>query len=196
MIPGAPPSYNVFEESLCLDSDLNPSHQHTVQPFKLNGSWRLWCDVAKIIQPRPPDRTHNGKCRAKEFCVTKLDPGPESEPIRTAWCVPATCFINLATAAVQTIVRQAEIDREEEQQEQLMLALYEASDLYEAAHMEVESVDSQDDPLGHPISCSSCSTLSYAQTPPDGTTKFRITVKMRSPEDAPDLHVLDWLNDA
>ena len=152
------------------------------------------------MQPRPQDKVYDGQCGPKEYCYTRND-GPlyKGERVSTAWCIPATCFVNLATAVQQTHWRAAEIELEEQREFHLSVAMYELSELYEAVFIEIEPMDSEDRVLHYPVSCSSCSTLSYAQTPPDGTTKFRVTVQVQIPEDEPDLHVLNqvlkWMDD-
>lgn len=190
MAKGAPEIYTSFTGSVCLDTIESEG-----TPIVLAGVWRLWCGHPR---PKPlgapPDGVFDGRCGLKEFCVENVGRNPsEGGEDRLAWCVPATCFINLAQASVGVVEREAEIEREENRQVELRMALYDESESYEAESIEIQPMSPQDYVLGYPISCSSCSTLSYAETPPGGATRFRISVKMRNPEDEPDLYVLNWL---
>ena len=170
----------------------------------MGGKYDIWCAEPPAPTPGhfPKVSRYWGSCGSKEFCVKQLTRSVELGMV--AWCAPATCFVRLVTTLLPLLPhtpqgikipsRDVGVQTDGSYGE-IGFALTEptnASAPYQASSISIQARDTQERPLSHAISCSECSSLSYAESP-DGTASFSVSVKVRFFDDEPDLNVINWM---
>ena len=140
---------------------------------------------------RPTDfLSRDGRCRGLEMCIDMVQNG-----ILTAWCAPETSFEESLEARPKNRVSESVVSGTNrsggENVEVILTTTNRRDTLYHAHHIMLVPSDSNENLLGPPSVCTSCSSLSFLHTPV-GTANMEIHVIMKSIRDTANINGYVW----